>query len=389
MPALLLLTPDEWSRDPRAQRAAVAATARGWRVVAVDVSESDTPSPQGVVLHHVRRSHATTLLKRAGLGGPASSPNALFNELRGLFRLGRTLALSIRMIRALRGQTGFDIVHANDIETLLAAGFIARKHGARLVYDAHEIYSDQEPNAPRFHRYLSLLLEERVARHCDAVITVSDAIADELQKLLGLRTRPTPVLSCPVLIETRGPRQPSEVLRVVYQGAMGPGRQLNDLIEIADQAAGVHLTIRVVGADLAALTDWVEGRLLAERVSVLPPVSSDALVEALGEFDVGLIINRPVTRNDELVLPNKLFEYMMAGLAVVAPRLPSLALVIDGEGTGWTFDPGSTADAARLLTRLANSPETVQEMRRRAREAAVDRYNAEAQRPALYAAWGL
>ena len=330
-----------------------------------------------------------TLLKKAGLGGPEPSRNALLTELRGLFRLGRSLALAMRMTRALPADTRIDVVHANDIDTLLAGAFIAKRQGARLVYDAHEIYSDQEPNAPRIHRHLSLFLEKRLARRCDAVITVSNAIAAELHERLRLRTRPTTVLSCPKLLETREQGQTSAVLRVVYQGAMGPGRQLNDLIETADQAVGVHLTIRVVGADVAALIDAIERRLLADRVTVLPPVSSDALVEALAEFDVGLIINRPVTRNDELVLPNKLFEYMMAGLAIVAPRLPSLTPLIDGERVGSTFEPGSPTDAARLLTRLAGSPETVQAMRRRARQVAVERYNAEAQRPALYAAWGL
>jgi hypothetical protein len=79
----------------------------------------------------------------------------------------------------------------------------------------------------------------------------------------------------------------------------------------------------------------------------------------------------------------------MAGLTVVAPRLPSLHEILDGEHLGATYEPADPADGARVLNALAKDPVGVQEMRRRAREAAADRYNAEAQRPALYRAWGI
>ena len=76
------------------------------------------------------------------------------------------------------------------------------------------------------------------------------------------------------------------------------------------------------------------------RVAVEEPVPPGELVHALARHEVGVVINRPVTRNDELVLPNKLFEYLMAGLAVVAPRLPGMAPLVQGEQLGMMFEPG-------------------------------------------------
>ncbi len=77
----------------------------------------------------------------------------------------------------------------------------------------------------------------------------------------------------------------------------------------------------------------------------------------------------------------------MAGLAVVAPRLPGLASLLDDEGVGVTYEPGDPNDLGRRLAALAGDRDLVAEMRRRARRLALDHYNAEAQAAALARAW--
>jgi glycosyltransferase involved in cell wall biosynthesis len=135
------------------------------------------------------------------------------------------------------------------------------------------------------------------------------------------------------------------------------------------------------------LREIVSREGLADRVEIAEPVAPDALVEALRGFHVGLVINRPVTRNDLLVLPNKLFEYLMAGVAVVAPALPSLRGLIEREHVGLTFAPGDTDALGAALLRLQDDRELLARLRRRAREAAVTRLNAEAQAGLLEHAW--
>jgi glycosyltransferase involved in cell wall biosynthesis len=388
MRCLLLLTPDRWSHDPRARRAAQAAADTGWSVVGIDVADHPDSAETEARLIHVRTGAPTAALRRAGLGGRGRRKGALLRELRGVYRLARSIALSVRMARAAREVDRIDVVQANDHDTLLAGLIIARRRHARLVYDAHEIYGDQEPDAPRVFRLLARRIERVLARRADAVVTVSEPIAAELRTRLGLRRRPEVVLNCPPLEPKPAQIAGDGTLRVIYQGAMGPGRYIDDLFEIARNAERFRLAIRVIGVAHDELQAEIDSLGLAGPTFVLPPVQPRELVSALGDFDVGLIINRPVTRNDELVLPNKLFEYLMAGLPVVAPRLPSLHELLDGQALGKTFEPGSPRDAARVLNALAEDPTELASMGRRAREAAVERYNAEAQRPALAAAWG-
>jgi glycosyltransferase involved in cell wall biosynthesis len=325
-------------------------------------------------------------LRSAGLGGFTRS-RPIVRELRGLFRVARLAGTSIRLARAGARFGSVDVVHANDFDTLPAGWLVSRWAGARLVYDAHELYADQEPGMSRVYRGLVRALEGPFARRADAVVTVSEPIANELRDSLGLDARPAVALNCPPREEVEPAAAVEGPLRAIYQGAMGPGRVLEDLLDAAERMEGVRLTIRVVNADLGRLRRAVASRGLEQRVEVAEPVPPDGLVRALAGFHVGLVINRPVTRNDELVFPNKLFEYLMAGLSVVVPRLAGMTPLVEGEAIGLTYEPGRPKALGTALSRIAADRARLERMRRRARELAVGRYNAETQAEALLRAW--
>ena len=384
---LLVLAPGELTRDPRARRAVLAARERGIEVTGLCGGGGGAPVPlAGTDVVRTRPPAVSTALRRLGLGG-MKQERPLVRELRGLFRLVRLALATVRLVRAGRALGHFDVVHANDFDTLIAGWILARRHGSRLVYDAHEVYTRQEPDPPRLHQAAARALEGTFARRAQVVVTVADPIADELVGLLRLPRRPLVVLNCPEIVDVPPPIAGEGRLRAVYQGAMGPGRPLEDLFAAAEGAEGVVLTLRIAGADRDALSREVRARGLEERIEVVEPVPPDRLVEALAGFDVGLIINRPATRNDELVLPNKLFEYLMAGVAVAAPRLPSLSPVVAEAGV--LFEPGRPDLLAAELSSLAGDPDRLANLRSRAYALARERYNAEAQAVGYLSAWGL
>ena len=391
---LLILTPGELTRDPRARRAVQAAHERGLETTGLSaLFDGSSPLPlEHVNVVRIAPPRVTLALRERGLGGTrqAAGGGRFVRELRGLFRLVRLGAATARLVRAGRRLGRFDVVHANDLDTLPAAWLIARRARARLVYDAHELYGEQERDAPRLSALALGAVEGALARRAASVVTVSDELAHELRERLRLRHEPLSVLNCPQL----DPRAPDldgaeGPLRAIYQGAVGVGRPLDDLFAAARAAPDVHLTVRVLGADADALRRRADELGLGGRVTVAEPVPATELADALRPFEVGLIIDRPLTRNNELAFPNKLFEYMMAGLAVAAPRLPALAPFVEGAGIGVLFEPGDPADLGRALSTLAADRERLRAFRTRARHLAETRYNAEAQAPALAAAWGL
>src|SRR5438105_4862320 len=157
-----MLAPHELTRDPRARRAASAAVDAGYDVVGIS-GPGDEPVPlAGVEVERVGGGRVSAGLRRTGLGGMRES-KPLVRELRGVFRVGRLAAANVRLARAARRAGPADIVHAHDFDTLPAAWVAARRTGARLVYDAHEIYADQEPGTPLVYRAVVRALEGRLA----------------------------------------------------------------------------------------------------------------------------------------------------------------------------------------------------------------------------------
>jgi glycosyltransferase involved in cell wall biosynthesis len=384
VPRLLLVTPAELTRDPRARRAATAAKALGFGVVGLTGRISgEEPAPlDGVQI--VRTGPKGRTNPQWKTGASARRDPAPLRELRGLYRLAR-LGLRTRGLRRAGRTIGrADVVHANDLETLPAAYLLAKELHSRLVYDAHELYAEFDPDPPRMAGALLDRIERKLARRADAVVTVSEPIAEELRRRLGVE--PIVVLNAPEL-DDREPPEPAEgTLRIVYQGAFGTGRPLDDLLEAVRRAPNVRLTLRVSRSTREAL-ERVLPSDLRERVSVEDPVPPSEVVAALHGHHVGLLFDRPLTRNAELSAPNKLFEYLMAGLAVVAPDLPGLRWLAEEE-LGVLFEAGSAESFGRALESLAADPDRVARLRANARRAAVERYNAEAQRGALAQAWG-
>lgn len=388
MPRLVLLTPAELTRDPRARRAALAAIDAGWQVTGVCAAAGGPPTGLARVgIVRVGGERLDSALRAAGLGG-GRRDHAVLRELRGVYRVLRLARLTVELFRAGRKVGEATVVHANDFDTLPAAYLLAQSLGARLVYDAHELYTLQEADPPRVHLAIVRLFERALARRADAVVTVNELIATELRDLLGLGEQPFVVLNCPARTAATSVSSTHRPLRAVYQGAVGHGRSLDDLLDAAACLDGVALTLRVAGLDADTLRTEVGRRGLAGGITVVEPVDPADLVDALTEFDVGLIVTRPLTRNDELAAPNKLFEYLMAGLAVAVPRLPGVAAIVEAEQVGIMFEPGSPRALAAALSELARRPDEVSRCKQRARDVAVTRFNAESQRPALAAAWG-
>jgi glycosyltransferase involved in cell wall biosynthesis len=291
-------------------------------------------------------------------------------------RLARLAVTTVRLTkkaRRLLGGRPAAIVHAHDLDTLPAAWLLARAARARLVYDAHELYTGFEPDPPRAWLRTISSIEGALARRSNAVVTVSSPIANELARRHRLVRHPLVVLNCPPL-SASGPTAHSGTLRVIYQAAAGPRRDLNALTPIVT-LEGIEVSARVIGVDSAP-----------PGIHLLEPVQPDRLVEALDPFDVGLVIDQPSTDNARLALPNKLFEYLMAGLAVVVPDAPAMAELVQAECVGKIYRSGRLGE---VLASMAEDRAGTEELRRRARTAAVERYNAEAQRPIIYEAWGL
>jgi glycosyltransferase involved in cell wall biosynthesis len=245
----------------------------------------------------------------------------------------------------------------------------ARRHGGRLVYDSHELYpdisglSDQERRRWRKQ-------ERRAIVRADGIITVSESLADELVRRYGV-ARPTVLLNVPApagtLSPTRSPlaelKRPREMM-VLYSGGVSANRGLEQLAEAARTGHGWHLVIMGWGPLLGRI------REMLPSVAVVEPVAADQVVGAASAADVGVIPYLPTSLNNALSLPNKLFEYIQAGLAIASSDLVEIARFIQNNHVGIVFPPGDVAAIRDSLDSLAADGRRLAEMRSAANEAA-------------------
>jgi glycosyltransferase involved in cell wall biosynthesis len=272
---------------------------------------------------------------------------------------------------------GPDVVHSHDLDTLMAGVETSEATGARLVYDAHELWSEQQ-----FLASMEMVdywddLERRLVRRADAVIAVSDARAGEMER----RYHISPVqvlLNCPRLTDTkaelRGTLRGRSDGRPValFIGGYFHERGLEEFIASSLLQTKVQIALQGYGP--------FEGRLrqLAEAwdapVIFLEPASHSAMVDACCQADIGVIPYPPTCLNNYLCAPNKVYDYMMAGIPVAGSDLPDLRDLILAESMGGLFDPRSPDDIARCLVELADE-EKLKTMGQRARQAAERAYH--------------
>ena len=267
------------------------------------------------------------------------------------------------------------VYHAHDLNTLTAAWWARKRFGGHLVYDSHELFTEQA-GLPAMERRLLNAVEKKLIHHCDRVITVCDSIADVLAKRYDIE-KPTVLLNCPphpgsmtrknFIREKLGLRLDTPI--VLYQGGFSQNRGLRNLILASRFFERGHLVLMGWGALEEELQAMVRDNGFSRTVSFLPPVSQDVLLQWSGSASLGIIPYRAVSLNNYYSCPNKLFEYINAGLPVAASASPELKKVVEGYAIGTTFDPESPESIARAVNFILEDERILARMSENARKA--------------------
>ncbi|NYD47494.1 glycosyltransferase involved in cell wall biosynthesis [Actinomadura luteofluorescens] len=268
-----------------------------------------------------------------------------------------------------------DIVHANDFRMLGVAARSVRRARAKgrkvkLVWDAHEFLPGIRPwgSDPRWHPAMCAY-EREYAGDADAVVTVSEALADRLVERHGLRGRPTVVLNAPITGGEPSTSDPVPDMRemcgvgpdtpiAVYSGAAAPQRGLDIMIEALPRLPGLHVALVVSSAG----SEYVRGLVAraaelgaADRVHTLPYVPFDQVVPFLATADVGVI---PIHHwpNHEIALITKFFEYSHARLPIVVSDVEAMGDMAKATGQGEVFRAEDLDDYVRAVEAVLADP---------------------------------
>ena len=297
-----------------------------------------------------------------------------------------------RQARQLLLEVRADVYHAHDLDALWPAALAARRRDVPLIYDSHEFWTEQSSLVDRpLIRHFWALLERRLFRQVHRTITVGASIAKALQERYGLR-EVTVVRNLPCY----RPPMPSDRIRtelklsagrpvVLYQGGFLTD---NGLAEQIEAITGLHEDLALVlvgdGPREAALKEQVRSRKLGNRVYFIPRVPFGELHSYTCSADLGLCLIKGTGRSFYYSMPNKLFEYLMAGLPVLASDFPDMRAVVEESGAGLVANPLDLRDIReKVQSILADSTRRL--TYRQAALAAAQRYNWEEEAPRLLA----
>jgi glycosyltransferase involved in cell wall biosynthesis len=291
-------------------------------------------------------------------------------------RLNRMLRTT-RAVLAAALRLDADLYHLHDPE-LIPAGLHLRRLGRRVVFDAHEDVPAQllaKPYLDGVSRHLLArafdTYQRRACRRFDGLVAATPFIRT---RLAPFHPRVVDINNYPIPEEFDAPDWEAKECEVCYVGSISAIRGIRELVRAC---ALLESPARLV------LAGSFSEASLEREVSVYP---GWARVQACGHLDragvrrvmgralAGLVTLHPVVNYLD-ALPVKMFEYMAAGVPVIASRFPLWQEIVEGNGCGVCVDPGNPAAIAAAIDHFCRHPQAARRMGENGRRAVLARYH--------------
>ena len=255
----------------------------------------------------------------------------------------------------------FDLLVANDLDTLLPNYLVSRIKRIPLVYDTHEYFTGSTELMHRpFVRKIWERIEKWIFPRLKHVFTVNQSIADLYEKEYGVKIRVVRNLPKRFLPANGLTRKdidwPEDKMVVLMQGgAINIDRGAEELIHAMKPAYGLeNVLLCFIGSgdvwnEIQELTKKLH---LSRTVMFIPRMPYQKLMQYTALADLGVSIDKPVSPNYKYSLPNKLFDYIGAGVPVLASPLVEVKNIVKGYNVGdciESHDPGHIAEKIRFM----------------------------------------
>jgi len=269
-----------------------------------------------------------------------------------------------------------EIIHCHDLWVLPAAVILSLLKKCPLIYDAHEFYSGLEVfNRNKIRKNIWMTIEYLAIPRVSVLITVSEPLVDLYRKKYHYLKESTVIRNLPKTEQLPDKREPlidTPEPVILFQGHFRPGRGLFNLLEAFSQTEGIHL-VMIGGGELEEeLKKIVKSKNLEKRVSFLGYIPTTDLIQTTARADLGIALFEPTSINYTYALPNKFFEYIMAGIPVMASNIDTLKDYIDSYKVGLTVDPSDVPGIRQTILDMIINKNKIIQWRENARKASTE-----------------
>ena len=249
-----------------------------------------------------------------------------------------------------------DVIHANDLDALIPSYFAAKKLKCKLIYDSHEVNTENiYYNDKRWYAKILKVIERHICRskQLNKMVCVSNAAADYFAKEYCIE-KPMVVTNCSLKAEQIISKEKNPGFEVLNHGQFYDGRGYDIMVEaipLLKDYPEIKLAVRGFGKLEESLRARVK-ELGGENFIFYPKVLVEELIPFASKSKVGVAITEAVCLNFELSVSNKLFEYASAGLPVIMSDIPEHRYLNDKYNFGIVIPentPKAFADAVIKL----------------------------------------
>jgi glycosyltransferase involved in cell wall biosynthesis len=276
-----------------------------------------------------------------------------------------------------------DIYHFHDPELIPLMLLLKIKAKAKIIYDVHEDFSKKIlarywlPKKIRgLVAYLFGKLEKKISEKFDFIIVATLKIKERFD-LINIEV----IKNYPKLFGSNLQKDPSvtgkkNILRVIYTGGLAKHKGIYKILQALTYISqGVVLDVYGKSSDKEFERKIIDLKNKYHlNMNYRGRISYKQIYEEMRRSDVGVVCNQPKFGYNES-LPNKLFEYMSAGLPVIASDFVEWKEIIEGNGAGFCVEPTDPREIAEAIQYIAQHSKRAKEMGKNGRKAIIEKYN--------------
>lgn len=261
-----------------------------------------------------------------------------------------------------------DVLVSNDLDTLLPNYRISKLKRIHLVYDTHELFCEvPELQSNPFKKSIWKRMERRIFPKLNYIFTVNDSIAkiyNEEYKVAIKVVRNVPLLSSQKNIQLQSKTElglPSDKKIIVLQGAgINIDRGAEEAVQAMQFVNNAMLLIIGSGDVINTLKQMVNDLRLSDKVKFIGKVPFEKLLQYTRHADLGLTLDKDTNINYRYSLPNKLFDYIHAGVPVLASHLVEIKKIITQYNIGDCIDNHDPKHIAEKINGIFNNDSLLQ-----------------------------
>jgi glycosyltransferase involved in cell wall biosynthesis len=284
-----------------------------------------------------------------------------------------------------------DVIHAHDLPALLPS-YIAKIYtNAPLIYDSHELYTEQ--GSTFSDNIFWKKLEKFLLQKCDGVIAANESRADVMFTEYGSPHRPVAIYNCPQLLTNNhisghnllhefigDEKQKNKI--ILYTGIISEHRHYEDMI-IAAKYLKQNIKIVILGYSSPEYLDELKKIVIeyevGDKIFFHPSVPHSQIISYSQSADLGIVFYQNSSRNNYLCAPNKLFDFLMVGVPVLFNDLAGIREIADMAEIGKMVNPTDPQEIAQAANEILSDEDYYKQLQTNACALAKDGYNWETQ----------